>query len=502
MQTALLPLLHEGYNQHLGDLCVAAKTGSGKTLAYLLPIVEALKESAGPTLSAIIIVPTRKLVDQAVDVAQLLCEGTTINIGTALGASPLATEQEQLVKRRATYDPDAARLGHELADQQMRTGYIPNQGVLDDLMAMPLDHVPHYESGVNILICTPGRLVEHLEYTTGFTLAFVRWLVIDEADQLLDQDFQGWASILIDNLRNEPQDELLNACKSPGCHGKIRSISNRNRRKRVSKIVLSATMETDLTKLGLLDLCRPKFIDVRNQPHEQHSATAEAESFELPSSMEEFAVAVGDGQKKPLYLLYLLMTHIFAPDDELLSTDTEPRLQTIQDYGHRALVFTKSNESASRLAHLLTVLEPSLQDTLKVMTPAATAKSSRKLLKSFGEGAFKILIASDAASRGLDIPGISHVINYDMPSSIVNYVHRVGRTARADNAGEAWTLFTKMEAAWFWKQVAKDGTIRRNGHVVKRVSWKAWNVTFDRKKSYEAALADLQKAVQGSDDAG
>jgi ATP-dependent RNA helicase DDX51/DBP6 len=114
----------------------------------------------------------------------------------------------------------------------------------------------------------------------------------------------------------------------------------------------------------------------------------------------------------------------------------------------------------------------------------------------------KILIASDAASRGLDIPDITHVINYDLPTSITSYVHRVGRTARAGKTGEAWTLFTKNEAAWFLKQVAKGESIKRGSKKVKRMEWKESTVTADgRKKAYRTALKQLESAVAGNAEA-
>ena len=210
VQSALLPMLHPGFEQHLGDICVSAKTGSGKTLAYLLPIVEALKDRVVTTLSAIVVVPTRQLVDQALKVAEELCAGTKLRVGTAVGNVPFATEQKLLVKVRAQYDPTRAKELHERATRQLETGFSARGGILEDLMTMPADHVPQYDSNVDILICTPGRLVEHLESTTGFLLRSVGWLVIDEADQLLNQNFQGWATLLIDSLHSETPEDFMN----------------------------------------------------------------------------------------------------------------------------------------------------------------------------------------------------------------------------------------------------------------------------------------------------
>lgn len=510
IQTALLPMLHPGFEQHLGDICVSAKTGSGKTLAYLLPIIEALKDRAVPILSAIVVVPSRQLVNQALQVAEDLCAGTKIKVGTSLGNTAFATEQKQLVKLRAQYNPQRAKELHERASQQFKTGFVEKGGVLDDLMKMPLDHVPVYDSGVDILICTPGRLVEHIEHTTGFLLSSVRWLVIDEADQLLNQNFQGWASVLMDALHGETPEDFMNARER---------LFKRERdansmwsailpaRRQLTKIVLSATMEKDLTKLGTLRLKRPRLVVVQDETTEVQPLEHEENSFELPSTLDEFSVHVADGSNKPLHLLYVLLNYVFPGIKSMTAersteiSDEDEEDTGLAEHPSRVLVFTKSTENASRLSHLLAVLEPAFKDYLKTMTRALTAEASRKLLKSFGSGEVKILVASDAASRGLDIPDITHVINYDMPTSITSYVHRVGRTARAGKFGQAWTLFTKTEAAWFIKQVTKGDTIKRGTKRVKRMEWKESAVTADgKKKAYRAALAELEGAVKGGTD--
>jgi ATP-dependent RNA helicase DDX51/DBP6 len=504
VQSALLPMLHSGYEQHLGDICVSARTGSGKTLAYLLPIVEALGDRVTPVLSAIIIVPTRKLVDQALQVAEELCAGTKIKVATAVGSVPFATEQKQLVKMRAQYDPQRAQELHKRALQQSESGFVEH-GMMDDLLNMPVDHVPRYDSGVDILICTPGRLVEHVEATTGFLLRSVRWLVIDEADELLNQDFQGWTPVLMDALHGETPEDLLDARervrkKRQGSAWEAGLVA----RKPITKVVLSATMEKDLTKLGTLRLRRPRLISVQEEPREElQHVTTDGDVFELPSTLDEAAVPVGEGQNKPLYLLYLLLNYAFrATQDEQEppssgSTGAPIDPKSVARHPSRVLVFTKSNESASRLAHLLSVIEPAFKGYIQTMAPSLTAKATKKLLKAFSSGSTKILIASDTASRGLDISDISHVINYDIPSSVTSYVHRVGRTARANKAGEAWTLFTKSEAAWFWNQIARGNNIQRGDKKVRRVEVKERDVTHNRKRTYEVALAQLQEAVAG-----
>ncbi|KAF1950058.1 P-loop containing nucleoside triphosphate hydrolase protein [Byssothecium circinans] len=508
VQSALLPMLHPGYEQYQGDICVSAKTGSGKTLAYLLPIIEALKDSVTPVLSAIVVVPTRQLVDQALQVAEELCAGTKVRVGTALGNVPFTTEQKQLVQLRSTFDPKRAKELHDRAAQQLETGFAEG-GIINDLEEMPTkDHVPRYDSGVHILICTPGRLVEHIESTTGFLLRSVKWLVIDEADQLLGQNFQDWASVLMEALHGDTPDDFMNAQEHLLKQRKNTQwgFALPRPRRQLTKIVLSATMETDLTKLGMLRLKRPTLVSVLEEPGVEHHIATDGDNFELPSTLDENAVPVGEGSKKPLYLLYFLLNHVFpgvqekqgSPAADASAAAASSR-RPMAEHSNRVLIFTKSNESASRLTHLLSVLEPSLKDHLKTMTPSSTSKAAKKLLRSFGSGAIKILIASDAASRGLDIPDISHVFNYDIPTSVTSYVHRVGRTARAGKPGEAWTLVTKNEAAWFWKQVAKGDSVRRGDKKVRRVELKERDVTWNRKRTYEAALAELQDAVVGAD---
>jgi ATP-dependent RNA helicase DDX51/DBP6 len=521
VQTALLPMLHPGYDQHLGDLCVSAKTGSGKTLAYLLPIIQALKDRAVPVLSAIVVVPSRQLVNQALQVAEELCTGTKVKVGTALGNVAFVTEQKQLVKMRPQYDPRRAQELQERASLQQQTGFMERGGIYDDLRAMPLAHVPQYDSAVDILICTPGRLVEHIEHTTGFLLNSVRWLVIDEADQLLNQNFQGWATVLMDALHGETPIDFMNAQER---------IRKRERdahtiwsmalpaRRQLTKIVLSATMEKDLTKLGTLKLKRPKLVVVQDEAAQPQTVDNEENVFELPSTLQEFAVHVGDGSNKPLHLLYVLLNYVFpsaqaasnsssdsSASDSSSSEDSdsgENEQASVSQQNGRVLIFAKSTESASRLSHLLGALMPAFKSYMKTMTRALTADASRRLLKSFSSGAIKILIASDAASRGLDIPDITHVINYDLPTSITSYVHRVGRTARAGKVGEAWTLFTKTEAAWFLKQVAKGERIKRGSKRVKRMEWKESTVTADgRKRAYRTALKQLESAVTGNAEA-
>ncbi|KAF2204918.1 P-loop containing nucleoside triphosphate hydrolase protein [Delitschia confertaspora ATCC 74209] len=556
VQSQLVPMLRPGLEQHLGDLCVLAKTGSGKTLAYLLPMIESMKNRTVTKLSVVVVVPTRMLVNQVRAVADELCAGTRLKVGTAIGDVPLPTERKTLVKLSGRYNPERAKELHEKANEQLRTGFVERGGTLDDLMSMLPGHIPHYESKIDVLICTPGRLVEHIQSTTGFLLRDVQWVVFDEADQLLDQNFQDWANVLMDSLHGDTPEDFMDAreslCKKKGWLSP----------KTPTKVVLSATMTNDLTKLAALRLLRPKLVAVQDETPGQQTTEV---SFELPSTLEEFAMPVGDGSDKPLYLLYLLQTKLLSSgrggseteskrrdvsdsdsetdsDSDASSSESEEdededvesstsgsdsesdsSLDDSDDDSHaesrelqklpnqsnakqtsedkltnkRVLIFTKSNENAARLSHLLSSMYPPLKSKVGALTKAASSDKSKRLLKAFCDGKIQILIASDRASRGLDIPDLAHVVNYDIPHQITSYVHRVGRTARAEKQGQAWTLFTNSEARWFWNEIARGNAIKRGSRKVERVKPDSKAVSDERREAYEAALEELQEAVEG-----
>jgi len=180
----------------------------------------------------------------------------------------------------------------------------------------------------------------------------------------------------------------------------------------------------------------------------------------------------------------------------------------------RVLIFTRSTESAHRLSRLLSLLQPALGPLVATFTRSSTTNDSHptnskslsqtrsKILHSFTTGRTRILISTDIAARGLDIPNLEHVVNYDVPPSPLIYVHRVGRTARAGQAGHAWTLVEHRQGKWFWETIggrtAEDGekqTIARGDKVVQKV-----NLAIDKERwtsPYEDALKHLGEDVRG-----
>ena len=297
VQTALIPLLlppgsdgaqfFPGTESVLADIAVGAPTGSGKTIAYLLPIIESLKLSHGSgdgRLKALIVVPTRELVYQVAAVAESLAKGSTIKIGMATGSGAFKDEQAKLIKHGRRYDPEAYSKLVAKADQR---NYPPaedseefeqfldeleeedtnmEQRIADAVKGL-VDHVHTYSSAVDILVATPGRLLDHLKSTLGFSLAHLEYLVLDEADKLLDLQYDGFLET-VNNELERPRTEEEQDIRERFLRAK--DTWDERKERRVRKVILSATMTRDISKLVALKLKRPRMIVVRGP--EQHNA--------------------------------------------------------------------------------------------------------------------------------------------------------------------------------------------------------------------------------------
>jgi ATP-dependent RNA helicase DDX51/DBP6 len=519
IQAAVLPLLLLGKSQQPGDVLVSAATGSGKTLSYVLPMMESISRSRRASIQGLIVVPTRELVAQARQVCELCAsvfskvDGYTNRpaIGTAVGNETLQADRETLMAEELLFDPAAYASSMEAANAPWESSDKP----LAERELFPTEefksripgHVVNPYVNVDVLICTPGRLVEHLKSTAGFSIQSVRWLVVDEADKLLDQSFQQWLDIVMSQIHS----------------------SKRQIRDRVRKIILSATMTTDIGQLTSLKLYRPKFVVLEGSSHEM----MDAHQLAIPALLLESGVKVEDDVIKPLYLIELLrradlITNVqdrnessssdsdFDSESEASDTDSHSDLDSDSDSsdlkpitaisasGHTmaierasasssVLIFTKSNETAVRLGRLIALLCPTVSSRIGILTSTTPRQSRQRTISSFSSGKTTILVASDLVSRGLDLPNLAHVINYDVPTSLTSYVHRIGRTARAGKEGHAWTLFTTTEAGWFWREIARNEKIQRvDGAKVERVNIKKDMFDEERQK-YDDALKILEK---------
>ncbi|KAI0436648.1 P-loop containing nucleoside triphosphate hydrolase protein [Xylaria telfairii] len=546
IQTGVIPLLLPNHCKITqGDVLVSAATGSGKTLAYTLPMIRDISQSNRhiTRLRALVVVPTRELVKQVQQVCEE-CAGVLAldgkkrraRIAMAMGSQSFEHEQASLIEREEVYDPGMYRqrvkrlahlhgLGHE-SDGDEDSGYNTEDEERDairkreDRLPTLPDHIIAYKSKADVLICTPGRLVEHIKFTPGFSLDFVRWLIVDEADKLLGQNFQQWLDVVIPKL--QAQDRI-------GARGhKQSNLSG------VRKVILSATMTRDLDQLEGLKLRRPRLVVLEGSKLQDEARDGMNKTEHvLPVFLAEAALKVSDPNLKPLFLIDLLRSRYIlnmaeitsgaaSDDDETSSSgsdsdtdsssgsDADPTgsrkpinphntfLKSQDTPTPTVLIFTKSNETALRLSRLLALLAPILAPLIGTLTSTMPYITRRDTLRSFNARKIRIIVASDLVARGIDLPSLDHVVNYDMPSSIASYVHRVGRTARAGNTGNAWTLFTNSEARWFWNDVASEKVIQRSKLVERvRVTEEKEDAFNSKVAAYEAALEKLgQEAGQ------
>jgi ATP-dependent RNA helicase DDX51/DBP6 len=560
VQSTVIPLLLDGSNNHPGDLCISAATGSGKTLSYVLPLVTSLAPRPASRLRGIIVVPTRELVKQAREACELCASGSRLHIGSAVGNVAIKEEQKLLMRVDQIYNPATVA-------QRQKSGLQGNDWMefsLEDCVSDAMDSngfLPGYihraEPNVDILICTPGRLVDHIRYTKGFTLRHLEWLVIDEADRLLNESFQEWVDVVMGSLNSRKAPETF----GPG--GQLLSelgLSIDTHPPR--KVILSATMTRDITKLNSLRLDNPKMVIIGAESTtdaEELSAAHPDAHYTLPPTLQEHIVAVDDASQKPLYLLRLLLSHIKiggadsakkqaaastgsdadstssddtssdeSSDDDTSSSgsdsdsdsdsssdsDSDSSSDSSSDESSDSedevidivpeaksprttvLIFTKSSEAASRLSRLISLLHPPLANRMGTIIKSNKSSASRKTLAAYRRGRISVIVATDRASRGLDLQSLTHVINYDIPPSVTTYVHRVGRTARAGREGSAWSLVAHREGRWFSNEIAASV----EGRITRTASIDRVRVKLDTLKSlqskYAAALDELEREVK------
>lgn len=238
----------------------------------------------------------------------------------------------------------------------------------------------------HIIVCTPGRLQDHLENTKGFNLKHLKYLVMDEADRLLDLDF------------GPKIDQIL-------------KVIPRER----NTFLFSATMTTKVAKLQRASLQKPVKVEVATK----YSTVKTLLQYYLFFPLKH----------KDCYMVYLL--------NELA--------------GNSTIIFTRTCSDTQKIAIMLRNLGFGAIP-LHGQLPQAKRLGA---LNKFKAGARNILVATDVASRGLDIPLVDVVINYDVPQSSKDYIHRVGRTARAGRSGKSVTFVTQYDVELI-QRIEKD----------------------------------------------
>ena len=237
--------------------------------------------------------------------------------------------------------------------------------------AIALGKKPH------IVVASPGRLLDHLENTKGFSLRALKYLVMDEADRLLDMDFG----------------EVIT---------KILKVIPKERR----TYLFSATMSESVESLQRASLANPVRVSISSNEYQTVSTLLQSYIF-IPH------------KHKDLYLVHLVSEHV----------------------GQAIIIFTRTVNETQRIAEVLRFL-----GSKAVPIHGQLSQSARLgALGKFRARTRNILVATDVAARGLDIPSVDLVINFDVPEDSKTYIHRVGRTARAGKSGQAISMVTQYD---------------------------------------------------------
>lgn len=374
IQEQAIPVLLSG-----GDLLAAAKTGSGKTLAFLIPAIDLLFKnniSKKNGTVVLIVAPTRELAEQIFDVAQLLLKDTEITFGAVYGGKEKKNETTFL------------------------------------------------KSGINLIVATPGRLVDHLLTTKDWSLSNLKMLIIDEADRILEDGYKDQLHEIIEGIPPERQTALF-----------------------------SATQTKDVNKLAEISFKHsPVYVGVDDNADEVTAANLLQDCFFVPAPKR----------------LMLLIT--------ILKRNTDKKV----------MVFFNTRAGA-KFHHIY--LKKMMINTLTLHGDQTQQKRLTNL-EEFRKKKSGIMLCTDVAARGLDIEGVHWVIQYDPPQSVREYIHRVGRCARAGKSGKALIILHQNEENFVNK-------LKENKVPIKVVKFPE-NKILDLRKTMQALMGDkkIQKRAR------
>ncbi len=324
IQSAAIPVALAGR-----DLVATAGTGSGKTAAFLLPLLNRLQSNRTGGVSGLILAPTRELAAQISREFVLLSRNTRLRAAVIVGGESMS---------RQTYD---------------------------------------LRSGTQVLIACPGRLIDHLE-RGNVKLDRVDFVVIDEADRMLDMGFLPQLRRVLQTVR-KPRQTLM----------------------------FSATMDPAVERIAREFLTNPERVTI-------------GPTSAPPAEIRQTIYAVTPENKGPMLLDLLNRGEV-----------------------NSAIVFTRTKSRADRIAKML------VGNRIKAVAIHGGRSQSQRnsALAGFRTGHYKVLVATDVAARGLDVPDVSHVVNFDLPDESETYIHRIGRTARMGKSGQALSLVMPEDGA-------------------------------------------------------
>jgi ATP-dependent RNA helicase RhlE len=316
IQLRAIPLILAGR-----DVIGSAQTGTGKTAAFALPILSQLAQHS-PQPRLLVLEPTRELAAQVETAIHDFARFTNLRTVVMFGG----------------------------------VGYGRQMDALRD--------------GVDVLVATPGRLLDHVQRGTC-KLDRIKYLVLDEADRMLDMGFLPDVRRILDRCPRDRHTSLF-----------------------------SATIPPEIETLIQWAMRNPQTIEIgaRRTPKD---------------TVRHVIYPVSDSQKTDLVLELLQRVNYES-----------------------VIVFCRTKHGADRVAHLL----KKNNHAVAVLHSNRTQREREQALRGFRDGRFEVLVATDIAARGLDIAEVSHVINYDVPQHPEDYIHRIGRTGRMENTGDAYTL--------------------------------------------------------------
>ncbi|KFQ28901.1 putative ATP-dependent RNA helicase DDX31, partial [Merops nubicus] len=384
VQKQTIPVLLQGR-----DALVRSQTGSGKTLAYGIPLVQSLqgmeskiKRSDGPY--ALILVPTRELALQSFETVQkLLKPFSWIVPGVLMGGEKRKSEKARLRK------------------------------------------------GINILISTPGRLVDHIKSTECIHFRRTQWLVIDEADRILDLGFEKDVAVILN---------ALNAVRETR-----------------QNVLLSATLTEGVTRLADISLNDPISISIADeiqktlkpasQAERQASSSSncmDQENFAVPEKLKQYVMMVPSKLRLVTLAAFILEKCKFEKHHKMIIFFSSCEQV---EFHYELLLKVLSGELESEQPERSSVSSSCLQ-FLRLDLNVHLSPHAYKVFQEFLKSKTGILLCTDVAARGLDLPQVTWIVQYNAPASPAEYIHRIGRTARIGCHGSSLLVLAPSEAEY------------------------------------------------------
>jgi ATP-dependent RNA helicase DDX31/DBP7 len=438
------------------DVFIQSETGSGKTLSFLLPVLQDLlplsslsyiDRSIG-TL-AIIITPTRELAKQISEVL------------------------DTLLKLRLRPEDDA---GDDDNTSTRMTRWLVSGLLIGG--ATRAHEKARLRKGIPILVSTPGRLLDHLQNTSSFNVGKCRWLILDEADRLMELGFEETIAGIMKSLSGRRRLALQAVQEGNGTE-----VDGWDWERPRRTILCSATIREDVQKLAGTVLHNPLVIKATksDQPSDELSpqpaktASPGSQKFTPPSQlMQKFIIVplklrlvglvallrslLAKGRRGSKIIVFMSCTDsvdfhwrligassLQVDEPSSSEADTSDEAQSSESSFERVKTRSPLLQGAS-----IYRLHGSLSTTARLSALHGFSTASAGNPKTPASAGSSILLCTSVASRGLDLPLVRAVIQYDLPTEggTTEYLHRVGRTARAGKGGEAWSMVAPSEAEW------------------------------------------------------